>query len=123
MTDQPHAEMHPEEDVIPVRAVLLAIAGTLLIGSALVVLAGLLLVAWRGTIRPSGLYPEENLNPPHTVDGVRQGVFSLQFTGADRDAAARRTLSRWSFVDEKQGIVRMPIDRAIELELDKKEQR
>lgn len=112
-----HEEVHQSEDVLPIRAVLYALGGTLLAGATLAALAGLLLVLWRGAIHPSGRFPDQALGPPHTVAGVRQGVFSLLHTGAERAAAQKKTLSSWSVVDQKAGLVRMPIDVAIDLEL------
>lgn len=66
-------------------------------------------------LRPSGVFPEQHLAPPHEVAHVRQEVFSLPHpkpTILDRD---RALLNSAGWVDRARGVVRVPIDVAIEV--------
>jgi hypothetical protein len=107
-------ELHQEEDVVPPWKVLLAAFVTLAIAAVLVVWAVSASRAHELAFRPSGAFPEQHLGPRHMVARVREDLFGEQ-RGASFNAQQREVLESWGWVDPAQGVVRVPIDRAIDL--------
>jgi hypothetical protein len=112
-----HPELHQEEDVVPFWKVALAIAATLIVSAVMIVWALSLIEGHEAVLRPSGAFPERWLGPRHMVARVRQDVFGEEGRGVSLDALARADLASYGWVDEARGIVRIPVDRAIDLVL------
>jgi hypothetical protein len=55
--------------------------------------------------------------PRAEVANVRTDLFGAVGEGEARKAAQRRRLSQFEWVDEQHGVIRVPIDVAMELEL------
>jgi len=111
-----HAEMHQEEDVVRFRDIATFLGVTLGIAAIMIILAVWLLNVHEATLRPSGSYPERYLGPRHAVARVRQDVFGeKRRRGVSQNDQAREDLSSYGWVDEAHGIVRIPVDRAIDL--------
>jgi hypothetical protein len=111
-----HAEMHQEEDVVRFRHIATFLGVTLGISAIMVILALWLLNGHKAELRPSGAFPERYLGPRHAVARVRQDVFGeKRGRGVSQGERAREDLSSYGWVDEAHGVVRIPIDRAIDL--------
>ncbi len=110
-----HPELHQEEDFVPFWKVGLAMAAALSISAVLIVWTLYLVGEHTAAQRPSGAFPERWLGARHDVARVREGVFGETGRGVSLDAEARRDLASYGWVDEARGVVRIPIDRAIDL--------
>jgi hypothetical protein len=55
--------------------------------------------------------------PEESVSAIRQQTFRQRAAGQDLKAAQRKALQTFSWVDRSRGIVQIPIDVAIDLEL------
>jgi hypothetical protein len=104
-----------EDDRVPGGRVIGGLAFAIVFGGLLVLLSWLLLESRSRALRPSGHFPERALGAPRTVEGVRQGVFELERTGADEQDEARARLERFEWVDRRRRLVAIPIDAAIDL--------
>ncbi len=116
-TAETREEMHQEEDTLPAFFIVLALVGTLVIAVVLCLIAWGLLGSWEKEIRPDGRFPEMALGRPARVASMRQGLFGVQKTGERKIEAQRRLLDHYGWVDQKRGLIHVPIERAIELEL------
>jgi hypothetical protein len=87
----------------------------LIIGGGLSVIAGLLLSARSHTLEhaPSATAPAR---PDAEVSHVHSDLFSLPGAGESLKARQLQGLENYGWVDRSRGIVRIPIDVAIELE-------
>jgi hypothetical protein len=109
-------EMHQEEDLVAGKKVALAMGLALAIAAALTVWALSLVRDHRAELRPSGGFPERSLGPRREVARVRQDVFGeARGRVTSEDARARAALSSFGWVDRERGIVRIPVDLAIDL--------
>lgn len=112
--DEPHPEFEEEPDLLPSRTILKVIGG------AVVVAIGLCLIAWAGVaigiakLRPSRQFPEEKLGAPHRVAGIHQEPFELKDEKPSLAQTQLDSLAQFGWVDRKQGVVRIPIERAID---------
>lgn len=103
-----------QNDHVPWRLGLGILGAALLFGLALTLWAWGALVHDQRQARPSGRFPEEHLNPPHTVANVREGVFALEPGGRALNDEKRKQLDAWGWADREKRIVRVPIERAID---------
>jgi hypothetical protein len=103
-----------EPDAMRLRPLVIAAAVSLLVMLASVVVA-------RGLSRPDvGALPQAALrgrDAPALVAGLRQDLIPSHDAVAQR-AAAGAALSRYGWTDRAHGLVRIPIERAIELAAD-----
>ncbi len=53
--------------------------------------------------------------PGPAIGNIEQTTFDAPAAGLAREAAARRELTRWGWVDRRRGIARIPIDRAMRI--------
>ena len=98
---------HPsqERDHVPLRAILVVAAITLVIFASAVI----------GAARAA---------TPHAVavpaprDTLERSLVVDTAPGLDRNAARARDLERYRWVDRDSGVAEIPIDRAIDLELE-----
>jgi hypothetical protein len=108
-----HAEIHQEEDAVPWAKVLAFVGAVLVISAVLVVWALSMINASTRALRPSGVFDERSLGPRHMVARVREDLFDERGE-TTLDAAARRELGSFGWVDRDAGVVRIPIERAMD---------
>jgi len=112
-------ERHPEvtymDDIVPRVLVLRVLMWTIIISFVLCTIAYLLLVAHERAYRPGRKFPERNLPAPHMVANVRQSPFDPPTPGSTIDDDERVLLHSYGWVDKDKRLVRIPIDRAVEL--------
>jgi len=105
----------PHEEVLPRARIAGTIVAAVLVTVGLCAFVELFLRARVGAIRPSRRFPEQALGAPGDVAGVRQDLFRIarpQPTEKERD---RRELERFGWVDREHGIVRIPVEAAIDI--------
>jgi hypothetical protein len=104
-----------EADVVPgARLVRIGVAGVV-VGLVGIVVAAVLLVASDGSVAPSFANPGGAPVSPRRISNVEQTPIGATHDGQELQAAQLRELQTWSWVDRDAGIVRVPIDRAIDL--------
>lgn len=110
-----HPDMHQEEDVVPARSVLAFVGVVVLVSAVLIVWTAYVVRGSLRELRPSGAFPERYLGPRHMVARVRQDLFDERLGGRSLNQAKRRDLETYGWVDKERGVVRIPIDRAMDL--------
>ncbi len=119
-TDHDHTQMPQEDDVVPGKLVLGFMMGALLIASALLLWSWLTLWVREGHLRPSRQFPEALLGAPYTIAGVRQHTFDSYNESAELTRRQRRQLNSFGWVDREHGLVHIPVERAIDLLVERK---
>ena len=118
-SDEKQKDEHPEvaymDDVVPRLLVLRVLLWAGVFSIALCVIAYLLMVANERAIRPDRKFPERYLPAPHEVANVRQEPFSPATPASTLNDDERVLLRSYGWVDRQKGLVRIPIDRAVEL--------
>lgn len=112
-----HHEVRPrqEEDLLPPRLILYVILGAL--GFSLV----LSFVSYRiqgvreHGLRPSGVFLERNLEPIVERSKVYQVLLTSRGEGQILEIQGRQSLEHFGWVREPGGLVRVPIDVAMDL--------
>ncbi len=124
--DEPTTKSHEGEhgvtymdDVVPRRLVLRVLVATGVISVALCVIAYLLLVANERVLRPGRKFPERFLPAPHEVANVRQEPFAPATPASSIGDEERGLLRTYGWVDKRRRLVRIPVERAAELLLDR----
>ena len=110
-----HPEVHNVPDQLPRGAIRRGMLATVMITIALCFATYVYTHLWMLHYRPSGVFPEQNLAPPHDVAHVRQELFEVPHprpTILDRD---RALWNSFGWVDRDRRVVRVPVDVAIEL--------
>jgi hypothetical protein len=115
MTEPRNPTVRLEEDVLPARTIAMVAIVLLLICAFLGGWAWLILREREQTLRPGRVFPERELGPPREVEGVQQVIFDYGPFGLRLAAERRRFLETWGWVDEERGLVRIPVERAMEL--------
>src|SRR4051812_5984771 len=110
-----HPELHQEEDRVPGWKVSLAVLVTLVVSGVTIAWSVHMLDERVAVLRPSRIFPEQRLGPRRRVSGVEQRLFTEPPIGLSTEARALRELDRYQWVDRTRGIVRIPIERAMEL--------
>lgn len=113
--DPRHAPLPEEEDVVPSRLILEVFAGVVMVGVALCLVAYGVLGLREWQLRPSRRFPERELPPPHRVAELRQEAFDVVPPLPSSSTAAEERLHDYGWVDRSRGIVRIPIEQAMEL--------
>jgi peptidoglycan/LPS O-acetylase OafA/YrhL len=108
-------ELHQEEDDVPRWKVVVALSLVAVISAVLVLWARALVDGRAAALRPSGVFPEQWLGPRHLVARVRQDLFTERRPGETLIARQRRELESYGWADHGRGLVRIPIETAIEL--------
>lgn len=116
--DERHEEVTYMDDVVPRVLVLRVLAFTVGISVILCVIAYLLLGLHERSFRPGRHFPERNLPAPHVVANVRAAPFELPDNTPSLKDDERVLLHSWGWADEQKRVVRIPVDRAIELLLE-----
>ncbi len=109
-----HPEIRQEQDVIPYPRVALALGAILIISAVMVVWAVLAVRAKERELRPSGQFPERELGPRREVQAVQQDLFGDLGLAEILAREQRRELDRYSWVDRDKGVVRVPVDAAMD---------
>ncbi len=102
-------------DLVPRALVVGVLACTVAIAAVLCVIAFVILSAHERTYRPDGRFPERNLPAPHEVANVRQSPFQLPDTTPTIADEERGLLRTYGWVDHEKRIVRIPLDRAVDI--------
>jgi len=110
-----HPELHQEEDDVPRWKVVCALAVVAVVSGVLILWARAIVDERFAALRPSGVFPEQWLGPRHMVARVRQDLFTERRPDGTLLAAQRRVLESYGWVDPARGLVRIPIDAAIDL--------
>jgi hypothetical protein len=110
-----HPELHRQEDAIDRPLILRTMLVTVTLGVSLCIVAYLILWGRERALRPSMRFPERDLPAPHVVAGVRQVPFEVANRRPTLQDRQRATLSHYQWVDRSRGLVRIPIERAMDL--------
>ncbi len=111
----PHEHARAEEDHVPtVRLVTVGI-GALVLFFLASVTASIVLVAQVKQMLPEGPGPMPVDLGKAKIGMVEQSLFEYATRASDKAAAQRRLLSSYGWVDRKAGVVRIPVDRAMDL--------
>lgn len=100
-----------EEDVLPERAIRVVAAAVVAAVIALGLLTQAILAAAEGRLRPSHTFSEAALGPPR----ARADLFARPDARPSGVARDRALLDGYGWVDRDRGIVRIPIERAIDV--------
>lgn len=122
MSDQANDEpetWNPEVREAPEGVSALVVAAALLVtivgGGLLSGGAVLFLRVREGQLRPSGVFSEQALPAPHRVADVLEEPFDVALPRPDLREQQRRALHEFAWIDRSQGVVRIPIDLAIDV--------
>jgi hypothetical protein len=115
MSEPVHPEVHRQQDLLARSLILRTMLVTVTLGLSLCIVAYLLLWGRERTLRPSMQFPERDLPAPHLVAGVRQAPFELAHRRPTLEDQQRAALSRYQWVDRARGIVRIPVERAMDV--------
>jgi hypothetical protein len=115
--DEKHEEVTYMDDIVPRLLILRILAWTVIISVVLCVIAYLLLKLREHQLRPSGRFPEQYLGPPHMVANVRETPFELPQPVPGLVERQRVLLRSYGWVDRAHGVVRIPVNRAVDLML------
>jgi hypothetical protein len=111
--------LRQEADVLPARRIvvtLVAVVIAIALGAA---------IAWGIEVWRSdelGRLPPGLAHPPAEVDGVELEPFSVRAQGLDDSAAAERRLSTYGWTDRAGRVAHIPIERAMDLYLQRRAQ-
>ena len=108
-------EVRSEEDVLPGKSLLLILGGTIVISLACVAVAWFALDLSEGRYRPGRTFPEQKLKGSDVVSGIEQTLIELRDHGGELAAEQRARLGSWGWVDKERRMVRIPIDKAMEI--------
>jgi hypothetical protein len=97
--------------LVVAAALLVAIVGGGLLSGG----AFLFLRVREGHLRPSGVFSEQTLPAPHRVADVLQEPFEVGHPRPDLRERQRRALREFAWIDRSRGLVRIPIDLAIDV--------
>lgn len=110
-----HPDMHQEEDVVRRKGVYAFLGGVVVISAVLIIwTVSILSSHWR-EFRPTDAFTEEFLGPRHPVARVRQDLFDEQWRVRSLRAIKLQELDSFGWVDRRRGVVRIPIEQAMDL--------
>lgn len=122
--DEPTTKSHEGEhgvtymdDIVPRTLVLRVLAFATVFSVALCVVAYLLLGAKERAFRPGRKFSERWLPAPHEVSNVRQEPFAPATPASSIADDERSQLRHYGWVDKQRRLVRIPVERAAELVL------
>jgi hypothetical protein len=105
-----------EDDVVATRSVSKVGIVSILVGAAGVFVAGVIQVVVIGTMRPTAVPRHETqTTAPREISHIQQTQILAAPEGLDLRARERDQLQRYGWVDRKRGIAAIPIDRAIDI--------
>lgn len=108
------ADLYQEEDLVPRRGVVAFIAAVIVVSAVVLVWMSAVVSASFHALRPSGIFPEQDLGPRRPVAGIRESLFDER---GQRPLLAkqRAVLESWGWIDRDHGIVRVPIEEAMDI--------
>jgi hypothetical protein len=109
-----HPAIQQEEDIVPAKGVLAFIGAVVAISAVLIVWAVWVVADKYRELRPSGAFTEQWTGPRHALSRVRQDLFDERGARPSNEVV-REELRIWSWADRGRGIVRVPIDEAMDL--------
>jgi hypothetical protein len=110
------------EDALPSGRIWAVLIATLIIGGLLTWWVWKILEDVESELRPSGQFPEQRLGPPRERHAIEQSRFDdIAFRGRIQ-AGQRADLQRYGWVHRESGILRIPVERAFDLLLQRQEQ-
>jgi hypothetical protein len=115
------SDVRQEEDILPWRRILLAALAVVIVLVLLATWGASILRAREAKLRPSRVYPEQDLGPRHEVAGVQQQLFQQKGIGGEvglgqaRNRKKHEELSRFGWADRERGLVQIPIEEAMGL--------
>ena len=115
--EREHREVTYMDDIVPRVLILRILLWTAIISVSLCVIAYLILIAREHAIRPDGRFPERYLPAPHEVANVRQEPFAPAVPAASMFDDEHVLLRSYGWVDRDKHLVRIPVERAVELML------
>lgn len=110
-----------ENDNVPWLRVAFSLFIVLAVAGALVLWAISMRAAREAEFRPSRTFPEAALGPRHRVSRVQQDLFAERALGLTLKARQRAALEHYAWVDKSRGIIRIPIERAMDLRVQEAE--
>lgn len=114
--DEPrHANVRPQREELPTGFILRVLLAAVMIAISLCFATHLILRGRLLQLRPSFRFPERHLPPPHEVATVRQELFRVADPRPNLQEEQRAGLAVFSWVDRQRGIVRIPIEAAMEI--------
>ena len=105
----------PHEEALPRARIAGTIVAAVLVTVGLCAFVELFLRTRVGAIRPSRQFPEHALGAPRDVAGVRQDLFRIARPQPTEKERSRRELESFGWVDRERGIVRIPVEAAIDI--------
>jgi hypothetical protein len=115
-TSRGSSSLVQEEDFLPGKRLLSILGGVVVVSVALGLLAVGAERTGRHAFRPSDRFSERSLGRPQTVSGLQQDVYGVPPAAPRLYERQRRLLESYGWADRAHGIVRIPIERAIQLE-------
>jgi hypothetical protein len=111
--------IHPpqEPDLVPVRNVSAIGLGVILVIAACCLVA--LGIESCGTRGRAPERPASGPEIPEDVSDIETRVFAVQAQGLEANQRAEQLLSRYSWVDRDRGIIRVPVEVAYQLLLER----
>ncbi len=114
--DEPrHPEVSRQADVLPGGFILRVLLAAVMIAVSLCFATYLILRARMLQLRPSYSFPERHLPAPHEVATVRQELFRVADPRPTVQQEQVAGLAAFGWVDRARGIVRIPIETAMEI--------
>src|SRR5688500_18729303 len=108
-------EVRSEEDALPAGRLLLIFGGIIVIAVVWVVVAWFLLDHSENAHRPGRGFPERELAARDVVSGIEQTLIETRDHGVELAREKQRQLEGYQWVDREQRIVRIPIEKAMEI--------
>lgn len=121
--EERHEEVGYAAEGLPRGLVLRLLVATAIIAISLCVLAYLLLRLRESALRPGGDFPEKDLPAPHEVSRVLAAPYQVPEPVPSLEDRQRTLLGSYGWVDAQTRIVRIPVRRAMELMLQRAEQK
>jgi hypothetical protein len=114
--DEPRRpDVSRQSDELPTGLILRTLLVTTMIAVSLCFATHLILRARMQQLRPSYRFPERQLPAPHDVANVRQELFRLARPRPTLQEEQRAGLAAFGWVDRERGVVRIPIETAMEI--------
>jgi hypothetical protein len=109
---------HQAEDTIAVKPVMGVFVGVVVVIFLSAIWVSASMSDQIAGIRPEG-FTERTLPPPHQVNAMEMYLFAFSSDALLQRSAKEDVLGGYGWVDRKSGVVRIPVDRAMDLYLDR----
>ena len=112
-------DVHQEEDRIAGVPITIVLTVALGVAAVLGLWALQMMRSREHALRPSDRWPEATLPAPTEISGIEQQLFDEPAQGLSERELVRKRLGSYGWVDREREIVHIPIDRAIDLYLER----